>query len=114
MNHIQQLSCFIGKAMYVSEFVCDKDYDALHIIVCIFKYLNAQYSSRLCVLTSNLLSYSKTERRSTYECVRCLKAFMNNKVSSLLVRLELFFLSVPLCHNAYLSFEVVLTHWMCR
>lgn len=48
MNHIQQLSCFIGKAMYVSEFVCDKDYDALHIIVCIFKYLNAQYSSRLC------------------------------------------------------------------
>lgn len=25
--------------------------------------------------------YSKTERKSTYECVRCLKAFMNNKVS---------------------------------
>ena len=26
------------------------------------------------------LSFRKTERRSTYECVRCLKAFMNNKV----------------------------------
>ena len=32
-----------------------------------------------------LFVFSKSERRSTLECVKCLKAFMNNKVYSMLI-----------------------------
>lgn len=35
----------------------------------------------ICAAIPACCFYSKTERKSTYECVRCLKAFMNNKVS---------------------------------
>lgn len=52
----------------------------------------------ICVVIFVCCFYSKIERKSIYECVRCLKVFMNNKVSR-------YFLFIIL---RYLNFNVIL------
>ena len=44
-------------------------------------YIYFQFIYLIIAMTKKLFISSKQERRSTYECVRCLKAFMNNHVS---------------------------------
>lgn len=55
----------------------------------------------ICVVIFVCCFYSKIERKSIYECVRCLKVFMNNKVSR-------YFLFIILC---YLNFNVILFNY---
>lgn len=54
------------------------------LIYCAYIHLAPHVTSLPKTCMPVLVYFSKVERRSTNECVRCLKAYMNNKVSTVL------------------------------